>query len=346
MFGFIGVGGTLGSIVGSAATAALAPRIGALNLLLVSAALLELAVYHGRCDSRCAAGGATPMAARRRRSREQRRRSAEACGRVSRSVLESPYLLGDLRLHAAVHDRIDVPVLRAEPTSWAVLRRSRQRARRCWRSSSWRRRCSTVLTQIFFTGRIIRWLGLGVDAGAASGCSASSASVRLGAIPVFATLAVFTVLRRARQLRADQSRDGSVVHGREARRQVQSEEHHRDVRVPRRRPVGRVDLRGFDGAGFESRLGISFVAIPLSAIFLWLGLWLGRKQAELADEIGSGGPTPPATGGIRGGRRKLSWLCQDDDAHHGVVVSIQIDEIAAEVRDELNRRSDETKWRR
>lgn len=45
MFGFIGVGGTLGSIAGSAATAALAPRIGAVNLLLVSVALLELAVF-------------------------------------------------------------------------------------------------------------------------------------------------------------------------------------------------------------------------------------------------------------------------------------------------------------
>src|SRR5690348_13320606 len=44
LFGFIGVGGTLGSISGSAATAALAPKIGAVNLLLVSAALLEIAV--------------------------------------------------------------------------------------------------------------------------------------------------------------------------------------------------------------------------------------------------------------------------------------------------------------
>ena len=38
-------GGTLGSIVGSAVTASLAPRIGAVNLLLVSVALLELAVF-------------------------------------------------------------------------------------------------------------------------------------------------------------------------------------------------------------------------------------------------------------------------------------------------------------
>jgi len=45
LFGFIGVGGTLGSISGSAATAVLAPTIGAVNLLLVSAVLLEIAVF-------------------------------------------------------------------------------------------------------------------------------------------------------------------------------------------------------------------------------------------------------------------------------------------------------------
>src|SRR5205085_7596891 len=43
LFGFIGVGGTLGSITGSAVTAILAPRLGTVNLLLVSVALLETA---------------------------------------------------------------------------------------------------------------------------------------------------------------------------------------------------------------------------------------------------------------------------------------------------------------
>src|SRR6476620_5610314 len=44
LFGFIGVGGTLGSISGSAATASLATTIGTKNLMLVSAVLLELGV--------------------------------------------------------------------------------------------------------------------------------------------------------------------------------------------------------------------------------------------------------------------------------------------------------------
>src|SRR4051812_17749790 len=44
LFGFIGVGGTLGSIIGSAVTAALAPKIGAVNMLLVAAGLLQFAI--------------------------------------------------------------------------------------------------------------------------------------------------------------------------------------------------------------------------------------------------------------------------------------------------------------
>src|SRR4051812_29426186 len=44
LFGFIGLGGTLGSVVGSAATAGLARQIGTANLILVSVVMLELAV--------------------------------------------------------------------------------------------------------------------------------------------------------------------------------------------------------------------------------------------------------------------------------------------------------------
>jgi AAA family ATP:ADP antiporter len=48
LFGIVAVGGTLGAVVGSLAAAMLAPRIGPLSLLLVSAALLEIAVVAAR----------------------------------------------------------------------------------------------------------------------------------------------------------------------------------------------------------------------------------------------------------------------------------------------------------
>src|SRR5438876_9809270 len=42
LFGFVSVGGTLGAIVGAAITATLVQKLGSLNLLLISAVLLEL----------------------------------------------------------------------------------------------------------------------------------------------------------------------------------------------------------------------------------------------------------------------------------------------------------------
>src|SRR5204863_2765059 len=54
----------------------------------------------------------------------------------------------------------------------------------------------TVITQIFFTGRIIRWLGLAVTLALLPAMSILGFGA-LSAMPAFATLAVFTVLRRA-----------------------------------------------------------------------------------------------------------------------------------------------------
>src|SRR5215213_1134204 len=54
----------------------------------------------------------------------------------------------------------------------------------------------TVVRQIFFTGRIIRWLVLAVTLALLPAMSILGFGA-LGAMPVFETLAVFTVLRRA-----------------------------------------------------------------------------------------------------------------------------------------------------
>ena len=48
LFGFVAVGGTVGAVVGSSVTAFLAARVGPTNLLLVSAAILGLAMLAAR----------------------------------------------------------------------------------------------------------------------------------------------------------------------------------------------------------------------------------------------------------------------------------------------------------
>src|SRR6266481_1904947 len=60
LFGFISVGGTLGAIVGAAITITLVQKIGALNLLLVSAVLLELGAQCARRFPTTFAGSGAP----------------------------------------------------------------------------------------------------------------------------------------------------------------------------------------------------------------------------------------------------------------------------------------------
>ena len=158
LFGFIGVGGTLGSVAGSAVTASFTRSIGELNLLLVSCVLLELAVV---------VVTRFPVSASARSTAEERARLVAEQGRPGggdlwagfSNTVKSPYLLGiavylilftigstflyfeqSAIVGAAYADRASRTVILAR-VELAV-------------------QVLTVTAQIFFTGRIIRWFGL------------------------------------------------------------------------------------------------------------------------------------------------------------------------------------------
>jgi AAA family ATP:ADP antiporter len=139
------------------------------------------------------------------------------------------------------------------------------------------------LTQVFFTGRIIRWLGLAITLALLPAMSILGFGA-LGALPAFQTLAIFTVLRRASNFaltnpamevlftvvpREDKYKAKNIIETFVYRGGDQ---------------VGAWIYAGLAAVGL-SLAGISFVAVPLSAIWLVLGLWLGRKQASLAEAL-------------------------------------------------------------
>jgi AAA family ATP:ADP antiporter len=279
MFGFIGVGGTFGSIVGSAATAGLAPRLGAVSMLLVSATLLELAIFtvvrfpleaHGTSD------GAT----RRGVPRGDEVIGGSVWSGFSR-VAKSPYLLGicaflilyvmgSTILYFAQSELVGQ--LYADRTArTAVLARLELAAQ-----------VLTVITQVFFTGRIIRWLGLGISLALLPAISILGFGA-LGAMAAFQAVAVFTVLRRATNFAITNPAMEVLF------TVVKREDKYKAKNV-----IETFVYRGGDqlaawmyaglamlGLGLS---GISFVAVPLSAVWLGLGLWLGRRQAVLAAE--------------------------------------------------------------
>jgi AAA family ATP:ADP antiporter len=281
LFGFIGVGGTAGAIVGSALTAALAPRLGAVNLLLVSAALLEAAAItvvlfpspvqrHPLPATRYPAVGSDPT------------RHVVIGGNVwagVTSVLRSPYLLGiclflllyilgSTVLYFAQADIVGrhYATRSARTTVLAQLELAAQ--------------VLTVVTQLLFTGRIIRWLGLAATLALLPALSIVGFGT-LGVLPVFATLAIFTVLRRAANFSLTNPAMEVLftVVSREDKYKAKS---FIETFVYR----GGDQLAAWAYAGLAwlglGLAGIAFAAVPVSVVWLFLALWLGRRQAALA----------------------------------------------------------------
>ena len=279
LFGFIGVGGTLGSIIGSAATAGLANRIGVVNILLVSAVLIELAIFtvvrfplrgHGDPSQVPVRGGRDP----------------DVIGGTVwagfTAVARSPYLLGicafmllyTLGSTFLYFEQADL-VGRYYTTTTArtaVLAQVELAAQ-----------VLTVITQIFLTGRVIKWIGLAMALGLLPILSMIGFGA-LGALPVFATLSVFLVIRRGANFAITNPAMEVLF------TVVKREDKYKAKNI-----IETFVYRGGDQvsawiyAGLAALgltlAGISFVAVPLSAIWLVLGLWLGRRQAAMAEAL-------------------------------------------------------------
>ena len=277
LFGFIGVGGTLGSIAGSALTASLAGRIGTVNLLLVSAALLEVAAF---LVARFPAAPGAP-------------RPAEETAPIGGSIwagfshlIKSPYLLticlflilytiGSTFLYFQQADIVG-RVYQTRDARTAVLAQIELSVQ-----------VLTVVIQVFLTGRVIRWIGLGAALALLPALSMVGFSA-LGIAPVFATLAAFTVIRRSANFaltnpameilftvvpREDKYKAKSFIETFVYRGGDQ---------------LGAWSYAGVVAIGLGST-GIAFVAVPLALVWLGCGVWLGREHGRRA--AGALGPS-------------------------------------------------------
>ena len=293
LFGFIGVGGTLGSVAGSAATATLAKSIGDVNLLLVSCVLLELAVV-------AVARFPLPESAPERAGDSDRRAQLSQVAQLSQlsqvaqlqgravggnlwagftHTVKSPYLLGIAVF--LVLFTIGSTFLYFEQSSIV----GGTFADRATRTAVLARvellvQVLTVLTQIFLTGRIIRWFGL-VSALAFLPIVSMLGFGVLASVPVFGALAAFVVLRRAGNFALTNP-------GMEVLFTVVP----REDKYKAKSFIETFVYRGGDQIGAWTFAGltalglglsaISWVAVPMSAVWLALGVWLSRRQSELA----------------------------------------------------------------
>jgi len=275
LFGFIGVGGTLGSIVGSAFTAAMASKLGTQNLLLVSALLLEIAVLIVMLFPRLGIAGTSLQADERQ---PEVPIGGSAWAGLTR-LLQSPYLLaisaflmlyifGSTVLYAQQTDLIGhlYPTREARTTVLAQLELAAQSL--------------TLFTQFFLTGRITRWIGLAATLAIVPVVTVLGFGA-LGVFPVFQTLAVLTVCRRAANfsLMNPAMETLFTVVSREDKYKAKN-----FIETFVYRFSDQITVWGYAGLATLGLglSGIAFVVTPVAAVSIALALWLGKRQGEIA----------------------------------------------------------------
>jgi AAA family ATP:ADP antiporter len=272
LFGFISVGGTLGAIVGAAITAGLVQKVGTLTLLLISAALLELSAQCVRFFPNTLAGP------------EKTKVMAESPvgGRIWAGIvhnLRSPYLLG-ICAYMLLYS-ITSTVLYFQQVGIAASAFTDRPARTAFFAQiDLLVNVLTILCQAFLTGRLLKWLGVGVTLAILPALSVLGFTV-MGIAPTLALLVIFLTLRRA----------GNFAIARPARETLFTVISRED-KYKAKNFIDTVVYRAGDqiGAWTSPALGwlglglngVSFVAAPIAAVWLFISLWLGRKETAMA----------------------------------------------------------------
>ena len=276
LFGFIAAGGTIGGIAGSLLTSALVEHLGRTRLLLVSAVLLEVAVFSVRRLSGVAPG---------LRERSGARGEEAAVGGSVLSgfahAVRSPYLLS-LTVYMLLFTVLSTFLYFQQAD---IAKHSF--ANRAARTAFFARidlavNGLTLLIQLLLTGRIIKRLGVALTLTLLPALSVAGFAV-LGFAPTVWAIITFQVLRRAGNFAvARPTRETCfTVVPREDKYKAKS---FIDTFVYR--AGDQIGAWVYAGMGFLGLglVGISFAAVPIAVLWLVNGLWLGRRNESLARE--------------------------------------------------------------
>ncbi len=273
LFGFISVGGTLGAIVGAAITATMVRKIGSINLLLVSAVLLELSAQCVKLFPR----QEHESVAKKKGGGEEPVGGGVWAGLVHN--LKSPYLMAIssyMFLYA-----ITSTLLYFQQIAVAAAAFTDRAARTAFFAKiDLAVNVLTVVAQILITGKLLKWLGVGITLAIVPALSVIG-FLGLGFAPTLGLLVLFLTLRKA----------GNYAFARPARETLFTVISRED-KYKSKNFIDTVVYRVGDQIGAWttpaltwlglSLTGVSFVAAPMAAVWLLISLWLGRRQAELA----------------------------------------------------------------
>src|ERR687895_504370 len=276
LFGFIAAGATLGGIAGSSITASLANQVSPIYLLLISAALLELAVFGVRRLSK--------LSQALRQQPALRGDEAPIGGSVFSGVthaLKSPYLIN-----------VSVYILLFTITSTFLYFQQAEIARQSFADRGARTaffagvdlwvNVLTLGAQLFLTSRLLRAVGVGWTLAMLPALSILGFGT-LASMPTIAVLVAYQVLRRA----------GNFAFARPTR-EVLFTVLPREDKYKEKSFIDTVVYRLGDQVGAWSyaglgllglgMTGIALVAVPISSAWLINSWWLGRKQEKMVKE--------------------------------------------------------------
>src|SRR5438876_6515551 len=272
LYGFIAVGGSLGAILGAYITKHYVRDIGPANLLAISAIMFAVAGFLVRFFP----GGFTEQ------NKIVLAREEPIGGSIWSGITHigrSPYLFG---LAASI-------LIYTITSTWAYFQQT-DLAREALKSSDERTiflanleiwvNSITVIIQIFLTGRLLKWFGVGFTLVSLPFVSMVGFAA-MGVVPSLGLLAVFQVARRAAAyalMRPSREILFTVLR-REDKYKVKSVTDTLIYRIGDQ--LGAWSYGGLHALGLELQ-GISFIAVPVTAGWCGLSLWLARKQRALA----------------------------------------------------------------
>ncbi len=290
LFGFISVGGTLGAIVGAAITASLVRKIGSVNLLLISAALLELSAQCVRLF---------PTVFVNRDADGQSKDETLVGGGIWAGIVhnfKSPYLLG-ISTYMLLYS-ITSTLLYFQQIAIATSAFTDRAARTAFFAKiDLAVNILTVIAQAFVTGRLLKWLGVGITLAILPALSVIGFT-GMGIAPTLVLLVVFLTVRRA----------GNYAFARPARETLFTVINRED-KYKAKNFIDTVVYRVGDQIGAWTTpalgwlglkmAGVSLVAAPLAAGWLVVSLWLGKRQSVMAVGQIDGGSSPAESAVIK-----------------------------------------------
>ena len=288
LFGFIAVGGSIGGIVGGLVTSSLTGKLSTGLFLLITAVMLEVAAqcvrrFPADFDHSYRASVSDAGVSQKRPTKIEEQPIGGKFWEGATHIARSPYLLG----------LAGFLMIYTLTNTWAYFQQSdltgHQLQDRAARTSFLANidiavNTITVLIQVFLTGRLMKWFGVGITLVLMPLLSAVGFAA-IGFAPILTVLATFQILRRAAGfalLRPAREVLFTVLR-REDKYKAKSLIDTFGYRFGDQIGAWSYPLMRWFGLGL---VGISWVAVPLGAIWCALGIWLGRKQRALAEVQG------------------------------------------------------------